>query len=119
LTRIEENSMPRKKRVYDEAFRKDALSLVKRGRSVRKVAEDLGVPLGTVLYWYKMEMAKRKNSARSPAIPPNTASDAESPEEEIARLKEENAKLRKKNAELEMDRAILKKAAAFFAKESE
>ena len=37
----------------------------------------------------------------------------------LEKVEEENAKLRKKNAELEMDRAILKKAAAFFAKESE
>jgi transposase-like protein len=99
-----------KKRVYDEQFRKDALGLVKRGRSARTVSEDLGVPLSTVLYW--CTMAKKKGRVRAPATAPSSASDVESPEEEIARLKEENAKLRKKNAELEMDRAILKKAAA-------
>jgi transposase len=109
-----------KKRVYDEEFRKDALALLKRGdRGVRAVAADLGLPINTLQHWYKLDMAKRKTPARSPAVPPRRASDAESPEEEIARLKEENAKLRKKNAELETDRAILKKAAAFFAKESE
>ena len=53
--------------------------------------------------------------AQLPVSDPST----ETAEEKIARLEKENAELRRKNASLEMDRAILKKAAAFFAKESE
>ena len=45
--------------------------------------------------------------------------EAESPDERIARLERENERLQKKVESLETDREILKKAAAFFAKESE
>ncbi len=115
--------MPRingKNRVYDAQFKEDALMLLARrdGRP-RAVAEALGVPINTLQYWYKLDMAKRKKPARSPAIPPSNEIDAASPEEAIALLKAEIVKLRKRNAELEEDRAILKKTAAFFVKESE
>ena len=43
----------------------------------------------------------------------------ESAEQRAARLERENQALRKENDSLRMDREILKKAAAFFAKESE
>lgn len=42
----------------------------------------------------------------------------ETPEQRVARLERENAALRRENDTLRMDREILKKAAAFFAKES-
>jgi transposase len=110
-------------RLYDEAFREDALRLLERGdRNAAQVARDLGIPPVTLRYWYRYntEMSKKtKKPARSPAKASTVKSDGESPEEKIARLERENEALRKKNAELEMDRAILKKAAAFFAKESE
>lgn len=108
-------------RKYDEAFRQGALALLQRSDRTRKaVAEGLGIPPATLAYWYNADMAKKKKGlARSPAKSSPSGSDAETPEEKIARLEAENAVLRKKNDELEMDRAILKKAAAFFAKESE
>lgn len=111
----------RSRRGYDEAFREDALRLLKRGdRGITVLAKDLGVPASTLDYWYKADMAKKaKRPARSPGTPSARGSNAETPEEKIARLEREVAKLEKRNAELEMDRAILKKAAAFFAKESE
>jgi hypothetical protein len=40
-------------------------------------------------------------------------------EDKLGRLERENAALRKQIDALQMDREILKKAAAFFAKESE
>jgi transposase len=42
-----------------------------------------------------------------------------SPEARLAELEAEVKALRRRNEQLEMDREILKKAAAFFAKESE
>jgi transposase len=106
---------------YDEAFRQGALALLKKSdRTMKSVADGLGIPVATLGYWYKADMAKKK---KPPARPPekrlSVASDAETPEEKIARLEAEVTVLRKRNDELEMDRAILKKAAAFFAKESE
>ena len=43
----------------------------------------------------------------------------ETPEDKVQRLERENAKLLRRVERLEEDRAILKKAAAFFAKENE
>jgi transposase len=107
---------------YDETFKQEALVLLERSdRTLHAVAVDLGVEPSTLRYWYKRaEMAKKGKKAGPPrkALPTRDPA-SETPEEKIARLERENASLRKKNAELEMDRAILKKAAAFFAKESE
>ena len=107
---------------YDPTFRDDAIGLVRRsGRSIAEVASDLGIPEGTLWAWYyKAEMAKKGK-----AIPGRRGSQAkpdttgESAEAKLLRLERENAELRKEVDALKMDRAILKKAAAFFAKESE
>jgi transposase len=105
---------------YDESFREGALALLERSdRTMNGLAADLGVPVATLRYWYKAKMAKKKVQARSAEKRSRREPDAETPEQKIARLEAENSVLRKKNDELEMDRAILKKAAAFFAKESE
>jgi transposase len=107
---------------YSETFKEDALAVLERtDRSLAAVARDLGLVPHTLRYWYKQaEMAKKgKKAVTSRAALPVRDPASETPEQKIARLERENAALRKKNAELEMDRAILKKAAAFFAKESE
>jgi len=112
-------------RRYDAAFRRDALALLERtGRSLKAVAEDLGVPHSTLHAWYTLEMAKKGKKVGKGPRKGNPASAAlrqatETPEEKIARLEHELVVLRRENDELHMDRAILKKAAAFFAKESE
>jgi transposase len=104
-------------RRYDQVFREDALALVRRsGRSLKSVSESLGIPFGTLRYWYDEDMAKRGKKARPGSGEPSVE---ETLDEKVARLERENAVLRKKNDQLEMDRAILKKAAAFFAKENE
>ena len=104
---------------YTEEFKSDALNLIRRGdRSIAQVARDLGVSHWTLRGWVKSEsMAKRrkKASAKAPAANPT----AESPQQRLERLERENERLRKENDSLRTDRAILKKAAAFFAKESE
>ena len=110
----------RNQRNYDPAFREDALALVRRsGRPIESIAQDLGVPSSTLRYWYEAGMAKKRKRPRQPPRLPVSDPAAESPEEKIGRLEKEVASLRKENDELKLDRAILKKAAAFFAKESE
>jgi transposase len=109
---------------YDEQFRIDAVELYKKSnRSCRQVAMDLGISDVSLMNWYKrFEMAKRKKrSAR--VVAAEKALDrlvtSEPADQRLARLERENAALRKENDDLKMDREILKKAAAFFAKESE
>jgi transposase len=107
-------------RVFTQEFKEDAVRLLERtGRSYSQVAADLGISYWTLRNWYKdLRMGKRlkKRSSAKAAAAPVTG---ETLEEKVGRLERENAQLRKENDELQMDRAILKKAAAFFAKESE
>ena len=108
---------------YDLAFREEAVALLERtDRSIREVAKDLGLPQSTLYVWYNTAMAKKR---KSPAPQSKSSSagmaslEPQNDRERIAQLERELERLRKKNEQLEMDRAILKKAAAFFAKESE
>lgn len=107
-------------RVYTEEFKQDAVRLLERsGRSYTQVSGDLGVSYWTLRNWYKdLRMGKRSKKATSGKAAAAPVS-GETLEEKVGRLERENALLRKENDSLQMDRAILKKAAAFFAKESE
>ena len=113
---------PTRYRKYDEAFKGDALKMVGSGeRSIGQIAYDLGMKESTLRYWYNLDVAKKKKRvpgvrAPKPVSPPP---EAETVEEENTRLKRELDASHKRVAELEMDREILKKAAAFFVKESE
>ena len=104
---------------YSEEFKAEALALMDRDdRSFRELSEDLGVNAVTLRYWYKQrEMAKKTKGTKKPRVPP--VPTQETAEQRIARLERENNRLLKQVETLQMDREILKKAAAFFAKESE
>ena len=104
---------------YTEEFRQDAVALMKStDRSFKKMAEDLGVSEWSLRQWYKdSEVPKKLRKQRKAETAAQLGQ--ESPEQKLARLERENQTLRKENDSLRMDREILKKAAAFFAKESE
>ena len=97
--------MARKRNKYTEEFKRDAVRLMRnRGeRSVAQVADDLGVAANQLHRWAakfeSVDVAKRNDRGET--------------------LEEENRRLRKDVERLKTERAILKKAAAFFAKESE
>jgi transposase len=103
---------------YDEDFKADALNLVQQGgRTISQVARDLGVSHWTLRGWCKSsQMAKRQKKGLPAALKPAAG---ESAEQKLKRLERENERLKKENDTLRTDREILKKAAAFFAKESE
>jgi transposase len=104
---------------YDSEFIENAVDLCKRSdRTFKAIAHSLGVPEGTLRYWYDQRVAKGKKRRRSGEVP-SVITTTETPAAKIARLERENAALRKQVDSLETDREILKKAAAFFAKESE
>lgn len=82
-------------------FRAEAVRLVETsGRSVGKIAEDLGIGKSTLTRWLTQH--------REAALLSGPHSDTS---QELARLRKENEILRQ-------ERALLKKAAAFFAKET-
>ncbi len=92
--------MPRTRPPYPEEFRREAVELVRLGRSMRDVAESLGVSAQTLRNWSKqidVDAGRREG----------LSSDDQ----------EELTKLRRRVRVLEQEREILKKAAAFFAKE--
>ena len=104
---------------YSQEFKNDAVTLLRTSdRSFKQVAEDLGVSIFSLREWYRdSEVPKKsKKKASTAAV---SSPHAESGEAELARLRRENQSLRKEVESLKTDREILKKAAAFFAKESE
>ena len=106
----------RKTKTYTGQFRADAVAMCERGdRSIRQVAADLGVNHWTLRDWVRRKEAEQM--ARKG--PREQVPEKETLEQKTARLEREVARLTTENERLQMDREILKKAAAFFAKESE
>jgi transposase-like protein len=111
-----------KYRTYPPEFRAEAVALMRRRDcTYSELSKELGVNQHTLRGWYIAdEMARAKGKRpKNTLTPKGEAPPGETPEERVERLERENAKLRKQVERLEEDRAILKKAAAFFAKESE
>ncbi len=117
-------------RKYPPEFKADAIAMVREHPevSVKEIAARLGVNYWTLGTWYRQDELARKHGSKKRKPPKARRPKAEAsgsdpleetPEQRARRLERENAALRKKVEQLEMDREILKKAAAFFAKESE
>jgi transposase len=96
--------MPRPSK-YPEQFRRDAVDLVRSsGRSLREVGQELGVNHETLRNWV--------NAAKTAEAAGRGRSEKVSADE-----REELRRLRKRVTELEVEKEILRKAAAYFAKE--
>ena len=94
--------MPRTRPAYPVEFRRETVELVRQGRSIADVAKSLGVSQQTLRNWCKQ-----------------TDVDAGRREGLSGEDKEELKQLRRRVRVLEQEREILKKAAAFFARESD
>src|SRR5262245_7386146 len=100
------DSAPKRKprRKYTEQYKQGAVGLVlDAGKTVIEVARSLGLS-ETVLF----EWVRKAKVERGKGVPPALTQD------ERAEL----ARLRKENTDLRMERELLKKWAAFFAKEN-
>jgi transposase len=94
----------RQRRQYTPEFKAGAIRLVLvEGRSVTQVAKDLDLTRSALDGWVQQAQA---DAGKGPV---GALTSAE---------KEELARLRRENKVLRMEREILKKAAAFFAKEN-
>lgn len=91
------------RRQYTDDFRAQALALAE-SIGPAKAARQLDMSVGTLANWITIQRSGQplKTSARQP----------------VGELESELSRLRAENATLKMEREILKKAAAFFAKES-
>ena len=98
--------MSQKRKHYSKQFKIDAVKLVtEQGYNVSEAARNLGVHHSSLRRW-KRQLESDGNQAFA-------GKGNLSPE------KEELDRLRKENKRLRMERDILKKATAFFAKESQ
>jgi transposase len=99
-----EHEVVSRRRSYDEAFKRGAVRLVsEEGYTFKTAAAAVNVSEQTLRVWH---------AKLAPAAPP-FGEDAT-----LEQLKAENARLRKQLKRAELEREILKKATAYFAKES-
>ncbi len=99
---VMEREPTRSRRSFTDEFKRDAVALViAEGRKVIDVARSLGVGEGTLGNWVRQARVDRGERAGV------TTSE-----------KTELAELRKENARLRMERDLLKRATAFWVKES-
>ena len=92
--------------VYPKEFKIRSVELLEQsGKSVRQIAKELGIPENNLYNWrYQLRSKQDKAFPNQPSF--------DEKELELRRLKA-------RVAELEEERDILKKATAFFAKESQ
>jgi transposase len=87
------------RRKFSKEFKREAVSLIEHGKSLSQVARELGVRSSVLSAWRATLEAERKSGLGSDE-------------------QEEFKKLRRENDRLKMEVEILKKATAFFARES-
>ena len=94
----------RTRRKFSKEYKAEVVTLIRQGnKSIGAVCRDLGLPETAVRRWVKQADVDLGEG------PPGALTSAE---------REELSELRKRVKTLEMEREILKKATAFFAKES-
>jgi transposase len=94
--------VPRTRPAYPLEFRREAVELLRAGRSPRELAERLGVSEQTLRNWRRQDQLDRHE--RDDGLTTDERA-------ELVGLRRENARLRQ-------ERDLLKRAAAFFATES-
>jgi transposase len=95
----------RKRPRYTKEFKQDAVQLViEQGYSGPEAARRLGIPSSNVTRW----VGQYRQDQQDPGEGGSSRRELET----------ENRRLKKENKRLQMEREILKKATAFFAKES-
>jgi transposase len=95
--------VPKTRPPYPDEFRREAIELLRAGRSPRELAEALGVSEQTLRNWRRQDQLDR-----------HERDDGLTSDE-----REELRRLRRENARLKQERDILKRATAFFARETE
>ncbi len=94
--------MPEKRRRYDPEFRDGAVRVVREtGKSIRQVAEDLGINSGTLANWVVKDKVARGEKLDPRRVDPE-------------RVKE----LEREVAELKMERDVLKRSVVLWVKEA-
>lgn len=113
---------------YSDEFRRQAVDLYESspGATVRGIADDLGIERGTLRHWLDLYGTGKKTAAdgtltRSPLKPipaPDPVGVAETPEQEVSRLRIRVNQLEAETTKLVTEREILRRAAKYFAGET-
>ncbi len=96
------SGVPRTRPAYPESFRREAIELLRQGRTPSELADRLGVSAQTLRNWRRQDQIDRRE--RDDGVTTDERA-------ELARLRRENQRLRQ-------ERDLLKRAAAFFATEN-
>ena len=97
------SSMPKTRPAYPPEFRREAMQMLGAGRTPRELSESLGVSEQTLRNWRRQDQVDR-----------HERDDGLTTDE-----RDELRRLRRENARLKQERDLLKRAAAFFAAETE
>ena len=97
------SNVPKTRPAYPPEFRREAVQMLRAGRTPRELAASLGVSEQTLRNWRRQDQVDR-----------HERDDGLTSDE-----REELRRLRRENARLKQERDLLKRAAAFFAKETE
>ena len=95
--------VPKTRAAYPEEFRREAVQMLRAGRTPRELADALGVSEQTLRNWRRQDQRDR-----------HERDDGLTSDE-----REELRRLRRENVRLKQERDLLKRAAAFFAAETE
>ena len=97
------SNVPKTRPAYPDEFRREAVQMLRAGRTPRELAESLGVSEQTLRNWRRQDQVDRRER-----------DDGLTSDE-----RDELRRLRRENARLKQERDLLKRAAAFFAAENE
>jgi transposase len=97
------STVPKTRPAYPDEFRREAVQMLRSGRTPRELAQSLGVSEQTLRNWRRQAQVDR-----------HERDDGLTSDE-----REELRRLRRENARLKQERDLLKRAAAFFARETE
>jgi len=97
------STVPKTRPPYREEFRREAVQMLRARRTPRELAQSLGVSQQTLRNWRRQD--QRDRHERDDGL--------------VSDEREELRRLRRENVRLKQERDLLKRAAAFFAAETE
>jgi len=107
---------------YSDEFRADAVALYEStpGATYKSIAADLGVNRATLREWVLRDRERRGVTAAvaKPGGPPGEAVPSADPDERVRQLEARVAELEASERKLATERDILRKAAKYFAGET-
>jgi transposase len=94
--------MPQARRSYDSHFKEGAVRVVREtGKSIEKVAQDLGIPKATLTNWVREDRRRRGERADPATV-------------DMEKVRQ----MEKEIAELRMERDVLKRSVVLWVKDS-